>query len=241
MPACRSPERAVRKGGGPVGCKSLGPRAGSGYTAGMPDNNNILILPQLRDRLRDYRPSPDRVDAAVLIPVTDTARPEIILTRRASHMSSHAGEVAFPGGKRDATDASIIATALRESREEIGLDESLVDILGEMDTFTSRVGLRVQPIVGQVPADAPLLANPDEIESIFRVPVDFFLNEKPVYTHKFRFMNQDVTVPSFNFDDYVIWGLTAFMIVDLMKRAYDHDIDFQWPSSIILPPDAAKR
>lgn len=207
----------------------------------MPENNNILILPQLRDRLRDYRPSPDRVDAAVLIPVTDTATPELILTRRASHMTSHAGEVAFPGGKRDSTDASIIATALRESREEIGLAEDRVDIIGEMDTFTSRVGLRVQPIVGSVPGDIPLLANPDEIESIFRVPVEFFLNEKPSYTHKFRFMGQDVTVPSFNYGEYVIWGLTAFMIVDLMKKAYDHDIDFQWPSSIIIPPGQAAK
>lgn len=203
------------------------------------NNNNILILPQLRDRLLHYRPTPDHVDAAVLIPVTDTARPEIILTRRASHMSSHAGEVAFPGGKRDSTDASIVATALRESREEIGLPEDRVEIIGEMDTFTSRVGLRVQPFVGMVPGDVPLVGNPDEIESIFRVPVDYFLNEKPSYTHKFRFRDQEFTVPSFNYEDYVIWGLTAFMIVDLMKRAYDHEIDFQWPSSIIAPPPSA--
>jgi 8-oxo-dGTP pyrophosphatase MutT (NUDIX family) len=202
----------------------------------MPENKNPLILPQLRDRLRDYRPTPERVDAAVLIAVTGAATPEIILTRRASHMTSHAGEVAFPGGKRDSTDASIIATALRESREEIGLAEGSVEIIGALDSFTSRVGLRVQPIVGVVPADAPLLASPDEIESIFHVPVEYFLNEKPSYTHKFRYMNQDVTVPSFNYEGYVIWGLTAFMIVDLMKRAYDHDIEFNWPSSIIIPP-----
>lgn len=202
----------------------------------MPEHVPILLLPQLRDRLRDYRPVPEHVDAAVLIAVTDAARPEIILTRRATHMTSHAGEVAFPGGRCDSSDASIIATALRESREEIGLAEDSVEILGELDSFISRVGLRVQPIVGMVPHDAPLTPSPDEIESIFRVPVEYFLNEKPVYTHKFRFMNQDIIVPSFNYEDYVIWGLTAFMIVDLMKRAYDHDIEFNWPSSIIMPP-----
>lgn len=202
----------------------------------MPDNKNILILPQLRDRLLHYRPSPDQVDAAVLIPVTDTPTPEIILTRRATHMTSHAGEVAFPGGKRDSTDTSIVATALRESQEEIGLAADHVEIIGEMNTFVSRVGLRVQPFVGMVPGDVPLVANPDEIESIFRVPVEYFLNEKPVYTHKFRFRDQEFTVPSFNYGEYVIWGLTAFMIVDLMKRVYDHDIEFHWPSSIIAPP-----
>lgn len=200
----------------------------------MPDSQ--LIIPRLRERLRYYRPSPDRVDAAVLVPVTDESTPHIILTRRASHMSSHAGEVAFPGGKRDSTDASIIATALRESREEVGIPEHEVEVIGELDAFTSKVGLRVQPIVGMVPHDLVLVPNPGEIESIFRVPVEFFLTEKVSYTHRFRFMGNEVTVPSFNFGDYVIWGLTAFMIVDLMKRAYDHDIDFQWPTSIITSP-----
>lgn len=197
----------------------------------MPDSQ--LIIPQLRDRLRHYRPSPDRVDAAVLVPVTDEATPHIILTRRASHMSSHAGEVAFPGGKCDSTDASIIATALRESREEIGLPEESVEVIGGLDAFTSKVGLRVQPIIGMVPSDLILLPNPGEIESIFRVPVEFFLTEKVSYTHRFRFMGNEVTVPSFNYGDYVIWGLTAFMIVDLIKRAYDHEVDFQWPTSIV--------
>lgn len=195
-------------------------------------NDDRLILSRLRERLRDYRPDPDRVDAAVLVPVTEEAVPHIILTRRASHMSSHAGEVAFPGGKRDATDASVIQTALRESREEIGLPEQAVEVVGSLDVFVSRVGLRVQPIVGMVAPEQLLVPNPDEIESIFRVPVEFFLTGEVSYTHRFRFMGQEVTVPSFNYGDYVIWGLTAFMIVDLMKRVYDHDIEFTWPSLV---------
>jgi 8-oxo-dGTP pyrophosphatase MutT (NUDIX family) len=200
----------------------------------MPLDNDLPLVPRLRDRLRDYRPSPERIDAAVLIPVTDGPVPELILTRRASHMTSHAGEVAFPGGKRDPEDTSIVATALRECREEIGLPETAVEVIGELDVFTSKVGLRVQPIVGMVPADAALLLNPDEIESVFRVPLAFFLTEEPAYTHNVNFMGQEVVVPSFNFRDYVIWGLTAFMIVDLVHRVYDHQIDFRWPS-LILP------
>ncbi|MFP5429754.1 MAG: CoA pyrophosphatase [Gammaproteobacteria bacterium] len=195
-------------------------------------SDDRLLLSRLRDRLKDYRPDTDRVDAAVLVPVTEETEPHIILTRRASHMSSHAGEVAFPGGKCDSTDASIIATALRESREEIGLPEQSVEVVGELDIFVSKVGLRVQPIVGMVAPDQLLIPNPDEIESIFRVPVEFFLNARVSYTHRFRFMGQDVTVPSFNYGDYVIWGLTAFMIVDLMKRVYDHEVEFRWPSPV---------
>lgn len=198
----------------------------------MPSENNNLLLPRLRDRLSHYRPDPGRVDAAVLMPVTNGPVPELILTRRASHMNSHAGEVAFPGGKRDEEDKSVVATALRESREEIGLPEDLVEVIGRLDTFTSRVGLRVQPIVGVVPPGLVMIPNPDEIESIFQVPLEFFLTEKPSYTHRFRFMGQDVTVPSFNYGDYVIWGLTAFMIVDLMRRVYDHEIEFHWPAPV---------
>lgn len=198
----------------------------------MPSDSSPLLLPRLRERLGHYRPDPGRVDAAVLVAITDAAVPELILTRRASHMNSHAGEVAFPGGKRDAVDRSVDATALRESREEIGLPEDLVEIVGRLDTFTSRVGMRVQPIVGLVPPGILLTPNPDEIESIFHVPLDFFLTEKPSYTHRFRFMGQDVIVPSFNFGDYVIWGLTAFMIVDLVRRVYDHQVEFEWPAPV---------
>lgn len=219
------------------GRSGLGARGGLGTLPGMPERH--LLLPQLCERLRDCHPSPGQVDAAVLVPVTDEPEPKLILTRRASHMNSHAGEVAFPGGKRDSSDASIIATALRESHEEIGLEHGLVQVVGELDVFTSKVGLRVQPVIGVVPGELDLRPNPGEIESIFRVPVEFFLTEKVSYTHRFRFMGQDYTVPSFNYGDYVIWGLTAFMIVDLMKRAYDHDIEFEWPAPIAA--DRARR
>lgn len=195
------------------------------------------MLKQLEDFLRDYRPEGDAVDAAVLMALTDESVPALILTRRAGNLSSHAGEVAFPGGKRDSGDASIIATALRESHEEVGLETGLVRVIGELGVFTSRAGLRVKPVVGVVPAHVELRANPGEIESIFRVPLSYFLDEKPANDYKFQYMGHEITVPSFNYGDYVIWGLTAFMIVDLMNRVFAANIEFPWPASLIRSLD----
>lgn len=191
-----------------------------------------MLLTQLQDRLEVYKPLPDRLDAAVLVPITDEAVPKLVLTRRAHHMNSHAGQVAFPGGRRDSTDASIIATALRESREEIGLPEKEVAVIGQLDVFTSLMGLRVQPIVGVIPKDIPFVPNPDEIESIFKVPVEFFLNTKPVFDMRFKHQGMELVAPSFNFGDYSIWGLTGYMIVDLLNRVYDANIDFSLPTLV---------
>lgn len=193
---------------------------------------NRLLLP-LREHLSVYRPEPPEVDASVLIPVTLEDEPRVILTRRASHMNSHAGEVAFPGGKRDVGDPDFVSTALRESEEEIGLSRHDVNVIGQLDVFTSRVGLRVQPFVGLVSPGLELKPNPEEIESIFTVPLGFFLEHPPAYTHRVSFMGHEFVVPSFNYQDYVIWGLTGFMIVDLMNRVYDAGIEFRMPAGIV--------
>jgi hypothetical protein len=92
--------------------------------------------------------------------------------------------------------------------------------------------------VGVVAEDAVLTPSPDEIESIFRVPLEFFLTEKPSYTHRVRFLDREYVVPSFNYEDYVIWGLTAIMIVDLVQRVYDHRIEFHWPPMVVAQPAA---
>ena len=156
----------------------------------------------------------------------------MILTRRAGHLNSHAGEVAFPGGKCDATDASVVATALREAEEEIGLAPDKVQVIGQLGVFTSRVGLKVRPVVGLLEELPPLTPSPDEIESIFTVPLDLFLTQPPSYDHKIKFMGLKVTVPSYHYQDYMIWGLTGFMIVELMRLAYDAKIDWRWPNPL---------
>ena len=128
------------------------------------------MLEKLLIRLPEYQAPVAKVDAAVLMALTREDVPRLILTRRAQHMNSHAGEVAFPGGKCDSSDASIIATALREAHEEIALEPSRVQVVGELGIFTSRIGMKVKPIIGLLDEMPMLQANPDEIESIFTVP-----------------------------------------------------------------------
>ena len=190
------------------------------------------MLQQLCERLSRYKPPVSPVDAAVLIALTREPIPRVILTQRAGHMNSHAGEVAFPGGKCDAADLSVVATALREAHEEVGLLPRDVKIIGELGVFTSRVGLKVKPIVGLLETLPELTGNPDEIDSIFTVPLDFFLQHPPSYDHKIKFMGMNVAVPSFNYEGYVIWGLTGFMIVELLRRVYDAEIDWRWPNPL---------
>jgi 8-oxo-dGTP pyrophosphatase MutT (NUDIX family) len=190
------------------------------------------MLEKLLIRLPEYQAPVAKVDAAVLMALTREDVPRLILTRRAQHMNSHAGEVAFPGGKCDSSDASIIATALREAHEEIALEPSRVQVIGELGVFTSRIGMKVRPIIGLLDEMPMLQANPDEIESIFTVPLDVFLNQKPTYDHKVKYMGINIPVPSFNHEGYVIWGLTGYMIVEFMRQVYDADIEWRWPNPL---------
>ena len=190
------------------------------------------MLEKLLIRLPEYQAPVAKVDAAVLMALTREDVPRLILTRRAQHMNSHVGEVAFPGGKCDSSDASIVATALREAHEEIALEPSRVQIVGELGIFTSRIGMKVKPIIGLLDEMPILQANPDEIESIFTVPLDVFLNQKPSYDHKVKYMGVNIAVPSFKHEGYVIWGLTGYMIVEFMRQVYDADIEWRWPNPL---------
>lgn len=189
------------------------------------------MLQQLLQRLPNDS-AQHKADAAVLMAMTREDIPRLILTQRAAHLKSHAGEVAFPGGKCDKTDSSLIYTALREAQEEIALNPQDVEVVGELGIFTSRVGIKVKPIIGLLDDIPHLTPSPDEIDSIFTVPLDVFLQQKPNYQHKIKYMGLSIPVPSFNYQGYVIWGLTGFMIVEFMRQVYDADIDWRWPNPL---------
>ncbi|WP_290524598.1 CoA pyrophosphatase [Alcanivorax sp.] len=194
------------------------------------------VLDLLRQRLPGYQRTELPLalpEAAVLMPLVDTPEPRVILTVRSSSMPTHAGEVAFPGGKRDPEDKSLLMTALRETEEEVGLSREYVDVLGQLSPIASRYGMKVTPFVGIVHPDAQLQAEPGEIETIFQVPLTFFLEERPELSSPIDFFGRRFRIPSYYYEDKRIWGLTAFMILDLINHVYDAGIEFDvshWPA-----------
>ncbi|WP_419831667.1 CoA pyrophosphatase [Endozoicomonas atrinae] len=191
-----------------------------------------MMLNQVEERLQNYQPrtiDAQLPEAAVLIPITNASEPELVFTRRATHMSTHSGEVAFPGGKRDPSDKDLVHTALRESFEEIALPPETVRIIGQTGSVISRFGLEVTPIVGIIEADTPLRANMAELDRIFKVPLSYFLDKENLTFNHWKMRNQDYMMPSFYYGEYLIWGLTAVMLVEFLNITLDAGIPLNAP------------
>lgn len=186
------------------------------------------MINKLKQRLHSYAPRTlvsDRPEAGVLIALTDNATdPEVILTRRASHLSTHSGEIAFPGGKRDKTDTDLLYTALREAEEEVGLDPAAVEVLGPLGQVLSKHMLQVTPFVGIIASDIELVPNLDELDLIHKVPVSFFLEGRRHHTDTIQFKGMTHYVPAYEYQGDIIWGLTAYMLVELLNVGFDANI-----------------
>ena len=182
--------------------------------------------------LKQSDPKSDLPKAAVLIALTDEENPEVIYTLRSNKVSSHQGEVSFPGGMQEESDTSLIITALRESEEEIGLPQNCVKILGSLDTMVSRFNVSVTPFVGVIPGDVELNTSSEEIEACFRVPLSFLLKDKRYRNDEVNRNGETFYMPAYKYSSYVIWGLTAMITVNFLNRALDAKIDMSLASKI---------
>ena len=156
--------------------------------------------------------------AAVLVAVTDRPNPGVLLTLRQPHLRRHAGQIAFPGGRVDPEDADIVATALREAREEIGLEPDRVDIVGTSDTYRVGTGFVVTPVVGVIPPDLALAPQEAEVAALFETPLAFLLEPGNHVLQTMMWEGRERRFHEIMWEDRRIWGATANMIVNLAQR-----------------------
>jgi len=170
----------------------------------------LLTDKQFADR--DPRP------AAVLIPVTDRAEPGAILTQRPRGMRNHPGQVAFPGGRVDPSDADEIAGALREAQEEIALAPDQVEVVGISDRYQTFTGFDIVPVLGVIPPDLPLRAQESEVAAWFEVPLAFALDPANRIRREVEYAGAMRPYYEIFWEGRRIWGITAAILANLSRR-----------------------
>jgi 8-oxo-dGTP pyrophosphatase MutT (NUDIX family) len=176
----------------------------------------------LRARLAGRTPAKLRIDgfaeAAVLVPlIRRGAVHSIAFTARPAEMPTHGGQISMPGGKRDACDRDLMATALREASEELGIDPGAVDVLGALDDVATPLGFVITPVVGWLDDPGPFVPHAREVEAVFEIGLDDLARgyrdagEREVGGHRYR-------LHEYHAAGRVIWGATARMVHDLLDR-----------------------
>ena len=158
--------------------------------------------------------------AAVLIPVIARDELTVLLTQRSDNLSTHAGQISFPGGRVDPGDASIMAAALREAEEEIGLDRRFVEPLGFIDSYRTGTGFRISPVVALVQPDFVLHLNPAEVADVFEVPLSFLMDQANHQRHSREWRGRVRDFYAMPYGERYIWGATAGMIKNMHMRLF---------------------
>lgn len=158
--------------------------------------------------------------AAVLVPVVDHPEPTVLLTQRAQHLPDHPGQVSFPGGKIDKTDAHPLDSALREAEEEIGLDRSFVEPYGYLDLYMTTLGYRIVPVIARVKPGFTLTLNTGEVDNVFEVPLAYIMDMANMQRHSRDWQGMTRHYYATTFGERYIWGVTAGILRNLYDRIY---------------------
>jgi 8-oxo-dGTP pyrophosphatase MutT (NUDIX family) len=166
-------------------------------------------------------PQLERQAAAVLVPIV-LHQPEltVLFTQRTDHLARHAGQVAFPGGRIDRGDKDALAAALRETREETGLEESYVEPIGFLDAYLTRTSFEIVPVVALVRPGFVLMPHEKEVAAIFEVPLRFLMSGENHRRHSRQWQGRERHYHAMPYGDRYIWGATAGMIMNLYDRLY---------------------
>jgi 8-oxo-dGTP pyrophosphatase MutT (NUDIX family) len=202
--------------------------ATQGRETGQRERGNPLLPSIAPERIRAVlRSTPPHIDeseshirrAAVIVPVILRREPVLLFTRRTEHLSSHAGQICFPGGSYHVSDGTLIQTALRELEEEIGLSPDTVEIAGFLDAYeTLNTGFRILPVVGFVQEGFHLIVDTHEVAEVFEAPLSYLLDPR---NHAIKHADRGGVLREFyaiTWEKHVIWGATAAMIVNLSER-----------------------
>lgn len=164
------------------------------------------------------RASTPLIPAAVLIPlVAHGQQPTVLLTRRTDHLNNHPGQVSFPGGHIEAGDGSPEQTAMRETREETGLQPSHIDVVGRLDDYQTGTGFTITPVVAMVTPPFELSPDAHEVAEIFEVPLAFLLDPANHLRHAREFDGIQQQFFAMQYQQHYIWGATAGMLINLYK------------------------
>ena len=190
----------------------------------MPEDPLDVVIPPPRWPVAlQQKLTSDLMAAAVLIPIiTREASLSVLLTERSPDLKQHAGQISFPGGRMDAADSDIRATALRETHEEVGIDPANVEIIGYLEPNPTVTGYAVTPVVALVELRQELIIDPLEVKSAFEVPLPFLLDEGNQRSAEREFEGVMVPIAEFNFGQYRIWGATASMLIQFRQFLLDN-------------------
>ena len=159
--------------------------------------------------------------AGVLIPIIDRDDSlSVLLTKRSAALKHHASQIAFPGGRMEAHDVDIQATALRETHEEVGFEPDSVTVIGYLEPMPTVTGYAVTPVIGIVASPESLKVDRTEVELAFEVPLEFLLDKRNARPGEREFRGHTIPIVEFRFEEHRIWGATAHMLLEFSKKYY---------------------